>query len=127
MVPGAFRRSQTIPFPLLQNLARDDPPGGHDPMRFPLSLRNVEYLLNERGVEISLVTVRLRWLRLGPIFAAEIRRRRVKRMRICRQWHCHPGESSVKSDGELHRTGNVLARAPAELRAQGRNHIARQV
>ena len=50
-------------------------------IRFPLSLRNVEDLLHERGIEISHETVRFWWNRFGPMFAAEIRRRRVDRMR----------------------------------------------
>jgi hypothetical protein len=50
-------------------------------IRFPLSLRNVEILLHERGIEISHETVRFYWNRFGPMFAAEICRRRVDRMR----------------------------------------------
>ena len=50
-------------------------------VRFPLSLRNVEDLLNERGIEISLETVRFWWNRFGPMFASEIRKNRVSRMR----------------------------------------------
>jgi putative transposase len=42
-------------------------------IRFPLSLRNVEDLLHERGVEISYETVRYRWNRVGSMFASEIR------------------------------------------------------
>ena len=42
-------------------------------MRFPLSLRNVEDLLHERGIEISYETVRNWWNRFGPLFASEIR------------------------------------------------------
>ena len=41
-------------------------------VRFPLSLRNVEDLLHERGIDISHETVRFWWLRFGPMFAAEI-------------------------------------------------------
>ena len=41
-------------------------------VRFPLSLRNAEDLLHERGIDISHETVRFWWLRFGPIFAAEI-------------------------------------------------------
>ena len=44
-------------------------------VRFPLSLRQVEDLLHERGVEISHETVRAWWNRFGPRFAAEIRKR----------------------------------------------------
>ena len=47
-------------------------------VRFPLSLRNVEDLLHERGIEISHETVRYWWNRFGPMFAAEIRRNRVE-------------------------------------------------
>ncbi len=43
-------------------------------VRLPLSLRNVEDLLYERGIDLSHETVRLCWNRFGPIFTAEIRR-----------------------------------------------------
>jgi putative transposase len=46
-------------------------------VRFPLSLRNVEDLLFERGIDICHETVRLWWNRFGPLFAADIRRQRV--------------------------------------------------
>jgi putative transposase len=49
-------------------------------VRFPLSLRNVEDLLHEPGVEISHETVRYWWHRFGPMFAAEIRKRRIEGM-----------------------------------------------
>ena len=42
-------------------------------VRYPLSLRNVEDLLAERGIDICHETVRLWWNRFGPMFAAEIR------------------------------------------------------
>jgi len=45
-------------------------------VRYPLSLRNVEDLLAERGIDISHETVRFWWNRLGPMLAAEIRKRR---------------------------------------------------
>jgi putative transposase len=53
-------------------------------IRFPLSLRHVEDLLHERGIEISHETVRYWWNRFGPMFAAELRRKRVDRMRSCK-------------------------------------------
>lgn len=43
-------------------------------VRFPLSLRNAEDLLFERGMDICHETVRLWWNRSGPIFAADFRR-----------------------------------------------------
>jgi hypothetical protein len=44
---------------------------------YPLSLRNVEDLLAERGVDICHETVRLWRNRLARMFAAEIRKKRV--------------------------------------------------
>jgi putative transposase len=41
-------------------------------VKYPLSLRNVEDLLAERGIDISHETVRFWWNRFGPMFAAEI-------------------------------------------------------
>jgi putative transposase len=71
-------------------------------LRYPLSLRNVEDLLHERGIEICHETVRFWWNRFGPMFAAEIRRRRIDRMRNCRQWRWHLDEMCVKINGEMH-------------------------
>ena len=45
-------------------------------VRFPLSFRNVEDLLHERGVDVSHETVRFWWNCFGPMFAAEIVRKR---------------------------------------------------
>ncbi len=57
-------------------------------VRFPLSLRNVEDLLHERGIEISRETVRFWWHRFGPVFASEIRKRRIEGLRSSRwRWH----------------------------------------
>ena len=54
-------------------------------VRFPLSLRNVEDLLTERGIDICHETVRLWRNRFGPIFAADVRRQRASRMHGFRQ------------------------------------------
>jgi len=45
---------------------------------FPLSLRNVEDLLHERGIDITYETVRFWWNRFGPMFARGIRKRRIQ-------------------------------------------------
>ena len=42
-------------------------------IRYPLSLRQVEDLLFERGIDICHQTVRFWWNRFGPMFAAEIK------------------------------------------------------
>jgi putative transposase len=70
-------------------------------VRFPLSLRNVEDLLFERGIDICHETVRLWWNRFGPMFAGEIRRRRVQHMRAYTHWKWHLDEVYVKINGEM--------------------------
>src|SRR6056297_2446393 len=71
-------------------------------VRFPLSLRNVEDLLHERGIEVSHETVRFWWSRFGPSFAAGIRRKRVERLRCGRQWQWHLDELCVKINVTRH-------------------------
>ena len=71
-------------------------------VRFPLSLRNVEDILHERGIDISHETVRFWWNRFGPMFAAEIRRKRVSQMRAYSNWQWHLDEVFVKINGERH-------------------------
>ncbi|RVQ66397.1 IS6 family transposase [Croceicoccus ponticola] len=70
-------------------------------VRYPLSLRNVEDLLFERGYDICHETVRLWWNRFGPMFAADIRRQRVSRMRGFRHWRWNLDEMYVKLNGEM--------------------------
>ena len=71
-------------------------------VRFPLSLRNVEDLLHERGIDISHETVRFWWNRFGPMFAAEIRRKRVQQLSAHSNWQWHLDEVFVKINGETH-------------------------
>jgi putative transposase len=71
-------------------------------VRFPLSLRNVEDLLFERGIDLCHETVRLWWNRFGPMFAADIRRLRIGRMRGYRHWRWHLDEIYVRVNGEMH-------------------------
>jgi len=70
-------------------------------VRYPLSLRNVEDLLAERGIDISHETVRFWWNRFGPMFAAEIRKRRVAHVRGYPQWRWHLDEMFMKVNGKL--------------------------
>ena len=71
-------------------------------VKYPLSLRNVEDLLAERGIDICHETVRFWWNRFGPRFAAEIRRKRVDHMRAYTHWRWHPDEVIVQINGENH-------------------------
>jgi len=68
-------------------------------VKYPLSLRNVEDLLAERGIDISHETVRFWWNRFGPMFAAEIRKKRVAQTRGYSQWRRHLDEAFVKVNG----------------------------
>ena len=70
-------------------------------VKYPLSLRNVEDLLFERGIDICHETVRIWWNRFGPLFASDIRRQRVSKMRGFRQWRWHLDEMYVKLNGEM--------------------------
>ena len=70
-------------------------------VRYPLSLRQVEDLLFERGIDICHETVRLWWNRFGPMFAADIQKRRVQSHSYSR-WRWHLDEVFVKINGETH-------------------------
>ena len=70
-------------------------------VRYPLSLRNVEDLAFERGIDICHETVR-KWVnRFGPMFAARIRKRRVQAMRQHTHWRWHLDEVYVRVQGEM--------------------------
>ena len=71
-------------------------------VRLLLSLRNVTDLLHERGIVVSHETVRFWWNKFGPMFAAEIRRNWVSRMRSYSNWQCHLDEVFVKINGVKH-------------------------
>jgi putative transposase len=63
--------------------------------RFPLSLREVEELMLERGVVVSYETVRRWCVKFGPAYARELRRRRP---RPGDKWHLD--EVFIKINGE---------------------------
>ncbi|RDD63840.1 IS6 family transposase [Ferruginivarius sediminum] len=69
-------------------------------VRYPLSLRSVEDLLFERGIDVTYETVRQWWNRFGLIFAVEIRRRRAASHRTYIQWRWHLDEVFVRINGE---------------------------
>ena len=50
-------------------------------LRFALSLRYVEDLLYERGVDLCHETVRFWWNPFGPMLQGDIRRQRISRMK----------------------------------------------
>jgi len=71
-------------------------------VRFPLSLRHVEELLFERGIDICHETVRFWWNRFGPIFAKEIKKNRLSHPVQHSNWRWHLDEVFVKTNGERH-------------------------
>ena len=71
-------------------------------VRFPLSLRNVEDLLHERGIDICHETVRYWWNKFGPLFAGEIRKKRMHPIPNHSNWKWHLDEVFVKINGETH-------------------------
>ena len=71
-------------------------------VRFPLSLRQVEDLLLERGIDISYETVRAWWNLFGPMFANEIKKKRSASMQRLPQWRWHLDEVFVRINGETY-------------------------
>ncbi len=70
-------------------------------IRYPLSLRQVEDILFERGIDICHETIRFWWNRFGPMFAKEIRKRRIlTRSYSHLRWHLD--EVFVRINGETH-------------------------
>ena len=70
-------------------------------VRYPLSLRQVEDLLCERGIDSCHETVRYWWNRVGPVCAAAIRNRRVCH-RSSSLWRWHLDEVCVQINGKTH-------------------------
>ena len=69
-------------------------------VRFPLSLRNVEDLLHERGIDICHETVCYWWNRFDPIFSGEIRKSASLKCEVfASTWPAPELLTIVKSDG----------------------------
>lgn len=96
-------------------------------VRFPLSLRNVEDLVFERGIDISYETLRYGWNRFSPLFAGDMRRQRINRMQGFRHWRWHLDKMFVKVNGEvvyLWRGPSIRRRDPGKLRHESRDKAA---
>ena len=87
--------------------------------RFLLSLRNVEDLLFERGIDLCHETVRFWWNRFGTMFAGDIRRQRVSRMKGITHWRWHLDEVYVKINGECTTSGAPSITRAGAVRAMG--------
>ena len=58
-------------------------------------------LLHERGIDITHETVRFWWNRFGPMFAGDIRKRRLQQHSYS-NWRWHLDEVFVRINGETH-------------------------
>ena len=70
-------------------------------VRFPLSFRQVEDFLHERGIDVSYETVRYWCNRFGPLFAAEVRKHRIRHGSYS-LWRWHLDEVFVRINGKTH-------------------------
>ncbi len=66
-------------------------------VRFPLSLRQVEDILHERGIDISYETIRYWWNKFGILFSREMKK---SSSRHASNWRWHIDEVFVKINGE---------------------------
>ena len=71
-------------------------------IRYPLSLRQVEDMLFERGIDVSHETIRLWWNRFGPLMATKIRKKRISHPKQYSPWRWHIDEVFVKIGGKIH-------------------------
>lgn len=71
-------------------------------IRYPLSLRQVEDMLFERGIDICHETIRLWWNKFGPFMAAQIRKKRFSYPKQYSPWRWHIDEVFVKINGKTY-------------------------
>jgi len=68
-------------------------------VRYPLSLRQVEDILHERGIDICHETIRYWWNKFGVLFSKEMKK---KAHHHASNWRWHIDEVFVKINGETH-------------------------
>ena len=68
-------------------------------VRYPLSLRQVEDILFERGIDVCHETIRYWWNNFGTVFAKEMKK---KSNLGHSNWRWHIDEVFVKINGEMH-------------------------
>jgi putative transposase len=91
-------------------------------VRFPLSRRNVEDLVRERGIDVSYETVRYWWNRFDPIFAAKIRRKRARHLHGWPQWRA--GMVFVCINGKIHHLWRAAIMRARSSKPTWRKHSA---
>lgn len=68
-------------------------------VRYPLSLRQVEDILHERGIDTCHETIRYWWNKFGALFSKEMNKKASHR---ASNWRWHIDEVFVKINGEIH-------------------------
>ena len=68
-------------------------------IRYPLSLRQVEDILHERGIDICHETVRYWWNKFGTLLAKDLKKKAINHHS---NWRWHIDEVFVKINGETH-------------------------
>jgi len=68
-------------------------------IRYPLSLRQVEDILHERGIDVCHETVRYWWNKFGPLFSKQIKKNSNYKVS---NWRWRVDEVFVKINGKLH-------------------------
>lgn len=68
-------------------------------VRYPLSLRQVEDILHERGIDICHETVRYWWNKFGALLAKNLKKKAAIKPS---NWRWHIDEVFVKINGETH-------------------------
>ena len=68
-------------------------------IRYPLSLRQVEDILHERGIDVCHETIRYWWTKFGNIFAKDLKK---KSINCHSNWRWHIDEVFVKINGKTH-------------------------
>lgn len=68
-------------------------------IRYPLSFRQVEDILHERGIDICHETIRYWWNKFGTLFSREMKKKAHHRPS---NWRWHIDEVFVKINGEQH-------------------------
>ena len=71
-------------------------------IRYPLSLRQVEDMLYERGGDISHESIRLWWNKFGLLIARKIRKNRNSYPKKYSRWRWHIDEVFVRIGGKTH-------------------------
>lgn len=88
--------------PPFQFLTRGDPLSGDDVRALSALASKRRRFTFRGGVDICHEKVRFWWNRIGPLFAADVRRQQVSRMKGFRQWKWHLDEVYVEINGEMH-------------------------